>query len=144
MSAYKKIQTQFKQISSLQKALSEVLGHNNFEVDIQKRNRLPLFGYQNDQRPETCSVRIDRKFVNRWSSGVSNDIGFAWDDKSKTFQAIVSDYDRNQIGSQRLLDRIRQEYAFQEISRQARSKGYRVRKQSTGDGTIQVQLISTF
>jgi hypothetical protein len=139
MSKYKVIQTEFRNLESLTKAIEDVLGSDAQHVAIDpKHASLHLYGYLGDQRPELASIRIPREVVNRFSGGCSNDIGFAWD--GSRYTAIVSEYDSGKPGSQAMLNQIRQRYAYHEIARQARAKGYTLRETRLADGTITLQL----
>lgn len=137
MSKFKRIETQFRNAHSLFAALREL------EIPHDVANRvntpsLPLYGYQGDEREEKASIRINRATVNNWSGGASNDIGFAWN--GKTFEAIVSNYDRRQPRVQQFLRRLKQTYSKVEVRRQAKAKGYYVSEKKEADGTIRMVL----
>jgi hypothetical protein len=140
MSKYKIVQTEYRSLDSLKKALGDVLGPDA-ELEIARDPRcpsLPLYGYVGDQRAERASLRLPRQVVNLFSGGWSNDIGFTWD--GRCYQAIVSDYDQGNAGSQRLLAQVKQRYALHELRRQAKLKGYTVREHPAQDGTIRLTL----
>lgn len=137
MSKYKEVQTQFRNIESLKKALADIgfpLNQLEFASNLQVPS-LTLYGYHNDARPERASVRIDRKYV----SGASNDIGFAWD--GKAFTAIISEYDSYAHFDEKRLNALKQSYAKHEVHRQARMRGYNVTEQRRADGTIAMTLV---
>lgn len=140
MSKYKTIQTEYRNLASLKQALCDVLSDESaFEVARDPKTPcLPLFDWHGLQRPERASLRIPRQIVNRYSSGASNDVGFAWD--GRCYQAIVSEYDQGKYGCADLLRQIRQRYALHEVRRQAKAKGYTVREAPQPDGSILITL----
>lgn len=140
MSQYKRIETQFKNLESLKKALQDVLG-DTFELDASLQNSLKMYDWHDQLRPERCTVRVDRKNVNhKWSSGASNDFGLSYDQGTKMFTAIISDYD-TRAGTMNLLNQLKQRYAYHEVIRQAKLKGYAVRPVQSQDKTIRLQLV---
>lgn len=133
MSKYKKIETEFRSLDSLKKALSDL--DITFEIAADpKIPSLHLIGYRGDTRPEQASVVIRRAQVNRFSGGASNDIGFAWD--GNCYAAIVSDFDS--MASAKLTSQIKQRYALHELRRQARAQGYSMTEKYMPDGTIRL------
>ncbi len=82
MSKYKQIVTQFKNVESLKKALEDV-GFAGIEVAPNpKEPSLTLVGFLSDARPEKASLRIPRRYVGH----LSNDVGFAWNPKTKSMR----------------------------------------------------------
>ena len=141
MSRYKVIQTEFRSLQSLQAALVDVLRNPSaFQVaPSPKTPSLQLYDWHGQSRPEHASIRIPRQAVNRFSSGSSNDVGFAWN--GKTFEAIVSEYDQDpQYGCTNMLNRVRQRYALHELRSQAKAKGYTLREHVHPDGSINLVL----
>lgn len=137
MSAYRVIQTEFRTMSSLIKALADI-GYNDRQLEVGRNdNDLQLYDYKGHLRPETCAVRIDRKYVGR----ISNDVGFAWNSETKTYRAIISDYDQQVGWNGKTMGKLKQQYAFHELSRQAKAKGYTVQQEQTPAGTIRLKLI---
>ncbi len=136
MSKYKTIQTEYRSLPSLLQALTD-LGITHELAPNASVPSLPLYGYRDDMRPERASLAIRRSVVNRWSGGASNDVGFAWN--GQTFAAIVSEYDHNP-GVTRMLEQIRQRYAYHELSRQAAARGYTLRQSAAADGAIRLTL----
>jgi hypothetical protein len=135
MSAYRVIQTEFRNLDSLLKALNDI-GYSKDKVETTgTSNSLSMYDWHSNLRPETCSVRIHRVYVD----GAANDVGFSWN--GSTYEAIISDYDRHNAFSDPKMGKLKQQYAFHELSRQARSKGYTVQQESTPQGTIRMKLI---
>lgn len=135
MSAYRVIQTEFRNLDSLLKALKEI-GYENVK-NTGTSNTMSMWGYHGDLRPETCAVWIDRAYV----GSASNDVGFAWNEKTGTYQAIISDYDQQATFTPSVMGKLKQQYAFQELSRQAKQKGYTVQQEQTPQGTIRMKLV---
>lgn len=140
MSRYKVIATEFRSLQSLQAALVDVLGAPSaFNVaPSPKTPSLTLYDWHGQPRPERASIRIPRQAVNRFSSGASNDVGFAWN--GKTFEAIVSEYDQGPSGCTNMLNQVRQCYALHELRSQAKAKGYTLRENVQADGSINLVL----
>ena len=139
MSAYKKIETKFKNLKSLIAALDEIVGKDGYTVAVNpKANTLAMYGYRDDKRPETAAINLPRKTVNRFSGGASNDMGFYWDEASKSYGMIVSDFDSSKSAG--LVNKIKQQYAFNELTRQAKMKGYMVSKEADQSGVLRLKL----
>ena len=90
MSHYTTVQTEFKSLKALLKALEE-LGFTKEMVEIHN-DPVNLYGYMGDKRDQKAHIVIRRKYVGM----LSNDIGFL--KKGKTFTAIISEYDRGRYG----------------------------------------------
>ncbi len=135
MSAYRVIQTEFRNLDSLVKALADI-GYSKDKVETAgTSNSLSLHDWHSLLRPETCAVRIHRVHV----SGASNDVGFAWN--GSTYEAIISDFDRQNAFNDLTVGKLKQRYAFHELSRQAKAKGYTVQEEKTPQGTIRMKLV---
>jgi len=50
-----------------------------------------LHGYQGDTRKQTAEIVVRRQHI----GGSSNDLGFKWNEKTKKWDMIVSDYDNH-------------------------------------------------
>lgn len=132
MSHFTTIQTLFKDkeclIATLKKFFTEVESH-----------QIPqnLIGYQGDVRSETASIIIRRKFVGR----ASNDIGFQYNPVEKTYQAIISEYDRKHHKyNEHWLNQLKVEYSQQVVEKQAQKIGAKVEKIRMSDGSIQYRI----
>jgi Protein of unknown function (DUF1257) len=102
MSAYKFIKCSFKDKNTLLESL-ENLGFNPV-VYTEKHH---LMGYQNDSREEKAEIIVPKSQI----SHVSNDLGFSYDEESKEYLMICSDYDKHKG----LADKIKQSYAVTAI-----------------------------
>jgi hypothetical protein len=149
MSKYKKIATEFRNTESLLRALKDLKVEYEAAPDPRQPS-LALYGFQGDKREERASFVIRREFINKtwsgffmgdktWHNGYSNDLGFAWDGQG--YQLQISQYDSSRPGELAALDQLRQRYAFHEVHRQARAKGYTVRESSSENGAINLILV---
>jgi hypothetical protein len=102
MSAYKTIKCSFKDHSTLIESLKS-LGYEPV-VYKEKHN---LQGYMNDTREEKAEIIVPRKQI----SLASNDLGFSFDDSSKEYIMICSDYDSHKG----VADKVTQSYALTAI-----------------------------
>ena len=137
MSKYKQIVTQFKNLESLKKALEDV-GFAGIEVAPNpKAPSLTLVGFLGDARPEKASLRIPRRYV----GSLANDVGFAWNPKSRTYEAIISEFDSSAHFDEGRLNHVKQRYAFHELVRSARIEGYEIGEATVVNGTVEFQLI---
>lgn len=129
MSHFTSIRTQIKNVDALIKALSD-LGFKQVEIYNTAKN---LYGYQGDVRSQTAEVIIRRQYI----GAASNDIGFKKQDDG-TFEAIISDYDRQHY-SQQWLNQLTQRYGYHALMATASEQGFSVEEQETlEDGTIRV------
>lgn len=137
MSAYKVVKTQNITNQALLVQALQALGLHP-EVGEQGKNALSLFGYLGDRRRNTCDVRINRSEV----GFNSNDIGFAWDAETQSYQAVVSDYDMNKF-HRYTLPAIQQQYAVAYLTQAARLSqfaGGQLRQTKLPDGSIQIEI----
>lgn len=131
MSKYKIIETQFRDATALAGALTD-LGIP-FE---QHATPAALYGYHGDERPERANFIVRRQHI----SSASNDLGLAWDAATKSYRAIVSEYDERQGYGANLLNRIKQRYAVRETIQLAQAKGMSVVEQKDEHGVIRLKL----
>jgi hypothetical protein len=137
MSAYKLIQTEFRNIDSLKKALKDV-GFGVFDLSAgPKANRLELmpYNYRPGQQIDKVVLRLPKSHYDGYE-----DTGFAWDEATKSYRAIISTHDGGGNFGPSTLKQVQQRYAYHEIKRQAAVKGYTVREVKGTDGVIRLQL----
>lgn len=131
MSKYKIIQTQFRDRETLRAALAD-LG-----IPFEEHTAgAALYGYIGDERPERAHFIVRRQHI----SSSSNDLGIAWDAASKSYRAIVSEYDERQGYGPALLNRIKQRYAVRETIKLAQAKGMSIVEQRDEHGVIRLKL----
>jgi len=106
---------------------------------------VPLYGYRGDVRPQKAHLVIRRQHV---GSG-ANDVG--WERQPDgTYRAWISEFDAG-VGpyshrrdsarfNQTMQNRIKQEYAYQVIARQQRSRGRSVEREQLPGGEIEVTI----
>jgi hypothetical protein len=114
MSHFTVLRTQITDTDALVKALAD-LGFTQVEVHQTAQH---LYGYQGDVRPQTAEVIIRRQLI----GPASNDIGFKRQEDG-TFDAIISDYDRNKY-SQQWLQRLTQRYAYHVARAKLEEQGF--------------------
>ena len=85
MSKYHRTTTKFFDRDCLVAALNDV-GYKTVEVHDTAAN---LYGYHGDMRADKANIIVRRNFI----SSAANDLGFKWNAETKSFDAIVSEYD---------------------------------------------------
>lgn len=78
-----------------------------------------LMGYENRYRQEKAEIIIPKKFVDR----ASNDIGFAFNPETKTWDVIVSEYDTSIGYNQEWIDKLGITYGMESVKRVCESNG---------------------
>lgn len=120
MSHYSSVTTKIKSKKDLVKALQKISSgkwNNCVEVHDEPDN---LVGYHGDKREQKAHIIIRRKDV----GSASNDIGFVRQ-KDGTYQAVISDYDKNSLGyNQEWLDKLSQLYSVEVIKSTAETNGF--------------------
>jgi hypothetical protein len=89
MSAYKKIKCNFVNKDSLIKAL-KVIGLNPICLEEAQSLR----GYKNDIRSEKAEIIVPKEQLNELFTGLSNDLGFKWNEAENKYDMICSYYDK--------------------------------------------------
>ncbi len=131
MSHFTVLNTQLVDLDALLKALTD-LGFSQVEVHPIAQN---LYGYQGDMRPEAAEVIVRREYIGK----ASNDIGFKRT-SSGTFDAIISEYDREKY-SEEWLDRLLQRYAYHAARAKLEAQGFDlVSEEMQEDGRIHLVL----
>ena len=116
MSRYCTIRTQFKDGSSLVKALMETGNWTADQIEVHAEPK-HLFGYHGDQRPEVAHIIIRQKYV----GSNSNDIGFVKKEDG-TYQAVISEFDSSKYGAQ-WVGRLKGNYGFCVIEKEMAAYG---------------------
>lgn len=73
--------------------------------DVEEGEKLPLFGYQGDRRPETAEIVIRRQHV----GAASNDLGFAQTEQGCV--PVVSEFDQRTLHQGQFLVKLRTAYS---------------------------------
>jgi hypothetical protein len=117
--------------AALTRALADV-GFKDVEVHATAQQ---LRGFMGDVRPQTAEVIVRRKHIG-W---LSNDLGFKRQDDG-TFEAIISEYDRNKY-SRAWLDQLTQRYACHAARTKLAEQGFDlVTEETARDGRIHLVL----
>lgn len=124
MSHFRSCEVEFKDLEMLVEALNEL----GFKVVEHHKEAQPLVGYQGDTREVKAHVIIRRQYV----GSLSNDIGFELKDGKAI--AHISDYDLTKYGDD-WLKVVKGRYAVKKVVKEAKRKGYQVRKVKTSSGT---------
>ena len=118
MSAYKKIKCNFVNKDSLIKAL-KTIGLNPITHEIATNLR----GYKNDIRNEKAEIIIPKEQLNELFTGLSNDLGFKWNDAENKYDMICSDYDK----ANKMDERVIQAYAKVVLEEALEEQGYKIK-----------------
>jgi hypothetical protein len=131
MSHFTSIATKIVSAKHLVLALND-LGFQTVEVHA---NPEPLIGYRGDTRAQKAHVIIRRQYIGL----ISNDIGFAQNAQG-TFDAVISDYDRNTY-DHAWLQKLTQRYAYK-VSRDMldQQRFSLVEEKAEKDGTIRLTV----
>lgn len=141
MSAYKKIECDFVDKDILLKALS-LLG---FEASMHDEP-VNLTDYMGKQRSEKATIVVGRDQINSMFTGASNDIGFIWNEESKKYDMICSEYDKRLLIDFRVI----QAYAKEAIEAVLKKNGFKIKvniaeeefkKRQMTDMTLKVRKI---
>ena len=136
MSHFVECQTEFRDPQALVAALVEC-GFQESQIEVHAE-AVPLYGYQGDQRPQRAHIVIRRQHV----GPAANDVG--WERLTDgTYRAWVSEYDGRHRFSEQMQNKIKQEYAYGLINRQARALGRTVARERLPGGELRV-LISGY
>jgi hypothetical protein len=133
MSKYKKIKTQLKDRDALVAALE------GCEIPHETGADLPLYGYEGHKRPETAEIVVRRQDI----GPATNDLGFKWNAEAGVFDVIISEFDSRSSApgyGLHLLNRVRQEYAVQQVTALAEAQGYAVQPVEAEGGVVRLQL----
>lgn len=125
MSAYKTIQCSFKDKKTLLESLIS-LGYSPVEY-AEKHH---LTGYQNDARQEKAEIIVPKSQISR----VSNDLGFSYNENTKEYIMICSDYDLHKgVG-----DKVKQSYAITAIKSALKKNKFNISTEDNKDKTITI------
>lgn len=118
MSAYKKIKCNFVNKDLLIKAL-KVIGLNPICLEEAQSLR----GYKNDIRSEKAEIIVPKEQLNELFTGLSNDLGFKWNEAENKYDMICSDYDK----ANKMDERVIQAYAKTVLEEALEEQGYKIK-----------------
>ena len=143
MSHFVECETTFRDPDALVTALVEC-GFNESQIEVHEE-AVPLFGYLGDERPQKAHIVIRKQHIGNGA----NDVG--WEKQPDgSFTAWISEFDSG-VGeyrsrkdtakfNQAMQNRLKQEYAYQVISRQQREFGRNVSRQRLSSGEMEVLI----
>lgn len=132
MSHYNTLSTKIKNRDSLVKALCK-MGFKEDQIELHD-NAQNLYGYQGDVREQKANVIIRRKNV----GSASNDLGF-FKSEDGTYQAIISDYDRNSGYNTKWQGKLEMHYGIEQSKKAFNANGWSYKE--TKDTKDRIQLI---
>jgi Protein of unknown function (DUF1257) len=136
MSHFRAVKTVYKDQSCLIAALQDL----GFLPDIYDEPQ-HLYGYRGDRRPEKAEIIVRRCNLHE----ASNDLGFAWDAESQSYQMIRSEWDseckRSPISDEhRFVERLQSAYNKNVVHGYAAKNGMAVESGDIGDGRFRYTL----
>ncbi|MCC6176287.1 MAG: DUF1257 domain-containing protein [Chloroflexi bacterium] len=90
--------------------------------DVEEGDRLPLYGYQGDRRPETAEIVVRRQLIGH----ASNDLAFALTPSG--YVPVISEYDERMLLAGQFLTRLRTAYGeavVEEVRRRLHGTSHR-------------------
>ena len=133
MSHFVECRTEFRDPRALIAALAEC-GFEPPQIEVHEQ-AVPLYGYQGDVRSQQAHLVIRRQYVGQ----AANDVG--WERQADgTYRAWISEYDGRNRFNEQMQNRIKQEYAYQVITRQQRARGRTVNRERLPSGEIEVTI----
>ena len=135
MSVYKEIKTEFRNPASLLAALADLDATS--ECVHPRENLTKLVSHWHSNPPQDVAIAINRDNASRVGLGDFDGVGFRWTGDG---YAVVQDrLDANKIEIAARMNQLKQRYAFHEVTRQARAKGYTVQTVEE-NGTLRLTL----
>ncbi|MDR3572843.1 MAG: DUF1257 domain-containing protein [Anaerolineaceae bacterium] len=134
MSKYKLVQTEFRNGASLKLALDDLKIHYSAGVLNQNSQTLKTEWLMHDSH-QSCAIAVQADDIRKVRGFGFGGIGFSW--TGKGYDLIADVHDNND----ETITKLRQRYAFHEVSRQARAKGYTIRETTTDSGVIRMTLV---
>lgn len=124
MSAYKRIKCKIVNRDLLKQSLDNLgLKYTEHESPV------ALQGYAGDRRNQKAEIVVARQELNKSFTGVSNDLGFTWNEKEKAYDMVCSDYDVHS----KIPQRIMQAYAVVVIQKAAAANNFSLKQAVDND-----------
>jgi len=118
MSAYKRIECEFKDRETLIEALDFLdLEYQQFD------NPENLKGWKNDTRNEKANIIVSKESLNKNLTGASNDLGFLWNEEEQRFEMICSQYDQSRNVDKKII----QSYSKAAIEKVLKENGFKTK-----------------
>jgi uncharacterized protein DUF1257 len=131
VSKYRKMQTEYSSRAHLREALK---ASGVPFIECQPGTEEHLYGYHGKRRQETATFIVRREHI----SSASNDLGWHWNNETRRFEGIVSNYDSTERNTTRIRQTVKREYAASTTMAAARAKGYQVKRVNGEHGEIQL------
>lgn len=118
MSAYKRIECEFKDRETLIEALDFLdLEYQQFDSPEN------LKGWKNDTRNEKANIIVSKESLNKNLTGASNDLGFLWNEEEQRFEMICSQYDQSRNVDKKII----QSYSKAAIEKVLKENGFKTK-----------------
>jgi len=118
MSAYKRIECEFKDRETLIEALDFLdLEYQQFDSPEN------LKGWKNDTRNEKANIIVSKESLNKNLTGASNDLGFLWNEEEQKFEMICSQYDQSRNVDKKII----QSYSKAAIEKVLKENGFKTK-----------------
>ena len=124
MSAYKRINCEIVSKETLVSAL-KALG---FQPNVYE-SAMKLEGYHGEKREQTAEIIVPRSQMNTSFTGMSNDLGFAWNATAGKYEMLCSDYDVS-CGIDK---RVKQAYAKEALVKALGDKKFTIKEITSND-----------
>jgi hypothetical protein len=113
MSKYRRIETEFRDESTLRQALADVCQACGTAFEAGEGRS--LFGFASDARPKIAELVIRRRYLGK----LTNDLGFRRRPDG-AFKVIISDYD-SRYSAAVIVREVKQRYARQQVDKVGRA-----------------------
>ena len=135
MSVYKEIKTEFRNPQSLLAALGDLFIIP--QCANSRENITKLISHWHNNHPQDVAIAINREDALRAGLGNYDGLGFRW--IGDGYAVVQDQLDAKSTGITNQMNKLKQRYAFHEVVRQAKSKGYTVHTIEE-NGTLRLTL----
>jgi hypothetical protein len=145
MSKYSKTTTVFNDEECLVNALVDI-GYDRSKIEVHKQ-AVPLVDYRGRQTHYTDAKGDKANVIIRSRNigyGSANDLGFQWNEATKTYDAFISEYDRDNghWGPQSVrFKKLKAAHAEQRGIKTAKKNGFRFLGRQIVNGKVQLQFL---
>ena len=102
-------------------------------ADVEQGDRLPLYGYQGDRRPETAEIVVRRQLIGH----ASNDLGFALTPSG--YVPVISEYDERTLLAGQFLTRLRTAYS-EAVVEEVRRRVHGTANRTVEGGVVKIRV----
>lgn len=142
MSEYRKSTTNCKDLDCLIDALVE-MGYRREHIEVHETAQ-QLYDYTGkptrytDRNGDKANVIVRRQFV----GGAANDLGFKLNPETKTYDAIISNYDSHKHNAQWLAG-LKTNYSEKNLIKTCKKQGFKYLGKKMVNGKVQMQWMDT-